>query len=59
MVQHHDLEICLAVAAGVALNDDVRARFHGVKLALHVVEGLAADEVEGLIAPSRLGIDCP
>jgi hypothetical protein len=58
VVRHQDLEIGVSVAVDIALDDDVAPDPHGMQLALHVVEGLSPDEMEGLVArDSRLGVD--
>src|SRR6476620_3481839 len=52
-----DLEICLAVAINVALDDLKVALLHVMQLARFVVKDVRSDELESVVAPASLGID--
>ena len=56
-IVNFDLEIGFAIAVDVALDQHMIAADLVVKFAGLVVELLGADEVEGLIAESLLGVD--
>ena len=52
-----DLEICLAVAINVALDDLKVALLHVMQFARFLVKDVRSDELESVVAAASLGID--